>query len=135
MVVCAPRLTRSRREITSLRSALQRIEPLVQERRDERRTAFPYDLRLTPLDRGAVAAASPIVVVGRDLSMVGIGFEHAEPLPYRRARLVAADPRLCGLGLATLEIDVLLRWCRFVEPGRYESGGRILRSTTHDLVA
>lgn len=133
MGLCATRQAPNHQNATALRSALHRIEPLASERRAERRTDFAYQLRLTPLDRGSFATKT-IIVVGRDLSLVGIGFEHPEPLPYRRVRLSAADPQLYQLGLATLELDVLLRWCRFVESGRYESGGRVLRSITRDLI-
>lgn len=133
MAICAPFPIRNRHQAALLRSVLQRIEPQIAERRDDRRAAFTYQMRLTPLDRGQ-AGREVISIVGRDLSVVGIGFEHAEPLPYRKVRLLAADPRLERLGLGQLEIDVTLQWCRFVEPGRYESGGRILRSTLPGII-
>lgn len=133
MAICAPSHVRNRHQATLLRSVLQRIEPQIVERRDDRRAVFTYQMRLTPLDRGH-AGREVITIVGRDLSVVGIGFEHAGPLPYRKARLSAADPRLDRLGLGELEMDVTLQWCRFMEPGRYESGGRILRSTLPGLI-
>ncbi len=102
------------------------------ERRQFRRRTFGYRLLLTPIDESTgepEPRAEPVYVVGRDISRRGIGLEHAEPLPYRRVRLLAADPRLDELGLGVLELDVTLRWCRFVGAARYESGGRVTRST------
>lgn len=97
------------------------------ERRIAQRREFGYRLLLTPIDE---SSGEPSVhVVGRDVSARGVGFEHTESLPYRRVRLSAADPRLEEIGLADLEIDVTLRWCRFVGPDLYESGGRVTRST------
>jgi len=93
-------------------------------RRRSPRRPFPYRFRLQALDRGA-RDSEPILVVGQDLSSRGFGFEHRTPLPYRRVRLTACDPRLGEFGLGDLRIDVILRWCRFLGPGRYVSGGRI----------
>jgi len=102
------------------------------ERRGAERRSFCFRLALTPLDEATgepAAGVEPIYVVSRDVSARGIGLEHAETLPYRRVRLFAADPRLDELGLSGLQIDVTLRWCRFVGPARYESGGRVTRSS------
>ncbi|WP_145108503.1 hypothetical protein [Botrimarina mediterranea] len=101
------------------------------ERRGADRREFSYRLALTPINEATgkpAADAEPTYVVGRDVSARGIGLEHTEALPYRRVRMRAADPRLEEIGLGGLQIDVTLRWCRFVGPGRYESGGRVTRS-------
>ena len=101
------------------------------ERRRERRNPFRYVMRLTALE-GAAPVGEPMYVVGRDLTPFGIGFEHPAPLPQRRVRLTAADAALEDLGLGDLELEVMLRWCRFLEAARYESGGRITH-TSHPL--
>jgi hypothetical protein len=115
-----------------------RSAPCRHERRESGRRSFGYRLLLTPIDESTgepEAEAEPVYVVGRDIGPRGIGLEHAEPLPYRRVRLLAADPRLDELGLGVLELDVTLRWCRFVGASRYESGGRVTRSTAPLAIA
>jgi hypothetical protein len=102
----------------------------VTDRRQETRLDFAFRLLMTPVRKdGTVIERSggELVVWGRDLSERGVGFTHAEPLPHRRVRLCAADPRLAALGLDGLELTVVLKWCRFLGPGRYESGGRFPR--------
>lgn len=115
-------------ETVSLRKALESLDPPGRERRRARRSTFCYRLLLTSLD-DPEAAGVPLCVAGRDFSARGVGFEHPEQLPYRRVRLSAADPVLDELGFADLEIDLLLKWCRFISPGVYESGGRVTRTT------
>ncbi len=127
MSVCEP-VSPSGSVRRSLTAALREYEADHSERRGAARRSFDYRLCLIPLD-GLQSIAEPIYVDGRDLSARGVGFEHAEPLTHRKVRLVAADPRLDELGFADLEIDVVLRWCRFLGTGSYESGGRVARST------
>lgn len=117
-------------DVAPLQVRRELAAPCRHERREFGRRAYGYRLRLTPIDEATgepAAEAEPVYVVGRDITLRGIGLEHAEPLPYRRVRLVAADPRLDELGLGILELDVTLRWCRFVGAARYESGGRVTR--------
>lgn len=119
----------SLRSSTSVLPLLDRLSAASRERRESARREFPYRLLLTPIDKsGSPQSDAPVEVIGRDLSPRGVGFEHSAPLPFRRVRLRAADPDLARIGLGELEIDVVLRWCRFVGPGRYESGGQIDRS-------
>lgn len=113
---------------TSLRSILESLEADGHERRRARRSKFEYRLLLTPLD-GVEPVVDPLYVEGRDLSARGIGFEHVDRLDYRRVRLSAADPVLTDLGFGDLQIDLILKWCRFLSPGVYESGGRVTRTT------
>ena len=115
-----------------LEAALGRRRRRPEERRDEPRDDFGFRFRLTPLDAhgdplGPAPGEDATYVFGRDISAGGVGFDHDGPIPHRRVQLVAADDRLTDLGLDDLRIDVVLRWCRFVAPGRYESGGRIVR--------
>ena len=128
---CSP-LTDSPPDAVWRQAECERLGTCAHERRGAERRAFCYRLQLTPIDDSTgepAAGAKSIDVVSRDISARGIGLEHAEALPYRRVRLRAADPRLEEIGLGGLQIDVTLRWCRFVGPGRYESGGRVTRST------
>ncbi len=113
------------------RPVFDHLDPAPRERRRERRDPFGYVMRLTPLE-GASPVGEPMYVVGRNLTPFGVGFEHPAPLPHRRVRLTAADAALEDLGLGDLEIEVVLRWCRFLEAARYESGGRITQ-TSHPL--
>lgn len=112
----------------TLSSAMQQEHSDLLDRRGGNRRLFDYRLRLTPLE-GDEPIAESVYVYGRDLSARGVGFEHPETLTHRKVRLVAADPKLDDLGFGDLEIDVVLRWCRFLGTGAYESGGRITRTT------
>ena len=128
---CAP-LTDALPDASWQPTECERLGTCVHERRVADRREFCYRLQLTPIDDSTgepAVGAVPAYVIGRDVSARGIGLEHAEALPYRRVRLRAADPRLDEIGWGDLQIDVTLRWCRFVGPGRYESGGRVTRST------
>ena len=105
------------------------------ERRGSERSEFAYKLWLTPI--GAEFAGTELrdgfEVLGSSISATGFGFLHSAPLPFRNVRINSADPRLDELGLGRLQMDLVLKWCRFLRPGQYESGGRIARS--HALVA
>jgi hypothetical protein len=93
------------------------------ERRHDDRFAVPLLFRLTPLGPGREPACQEaILVVGRDVSRRGLSFFHDEPLAYRRAIVTLEHPEL---GAVSAEIDI--HWCRFRQPGRYESGGRLVR--------
>lgn len=110
------------------RLSLATAYPIGVERREGERTDFSYHFRVV-LSGGEKneQGGNEAIVTGKDLTERGIGFRHEFPLPYRRVRLVAADERLTQMGLADLEFEVILRWCRFLGPGRCESGGRIVR--------
>lgn len=122
MSVCIPAAPPTR----DLEATVRLLRGHGEDRRADGRSGFDYRLRLTPLD-GEVAQ-SPIVVVGRDISGGGVGFGHSDPLPFRRVLLEAYDARLSELGLGDLALRVVLRWCRFISTGHYESGGRIARA-------
>lgn len=97
----------------------------VSERRRGLRLDFDYRLRLEPLGVGGDAPHEGVIVRGKNLSDSGVGFVHDQPLPFRRVLLTAADPTLDALGLVNFQLQVVLRWCRFLGPGQYESGGRL----------
>lgn len=94
------------------------------ERRRETRYPFPYLIRLTPVGAdGATPSGESIAVVGKHLSVKGLGFYHPKPLSYRRviATIDMGKDR-------TLDFLVDLNWCRFTKHGWYESGGRFLQA-------
>jgi hypothetical protein len=97
--------------------------PWGQERRREPRTAYPYLIRLTPVDRDGITPLSEdVVVVGKHLSPHGIDFYHHEPLPHRR---VIAWLEIAGQPPRGVLVELL--WCRFNKQGWYDNGGRLLR--------
>jgi len=99
------------------------IYPLDQERRDGARFPYPRLIRLSPLPAdGKVASRAPVTVVGKHLSEDGLGFFHHAPLPDRQ---MLAQLDLPGGGTGTFQI--VLRWCRFIRDGWYESGAKLVR--------
>ena len=99
------------------------IYPLEQERRDGARFPYPRLIRLSPLATdGKVASRAPVTVVGKHLSEDGLGFFHNAPLPDRQ---MLAQLDLPGGGTGTFQI--VLRWCRFIRDGWYESGAKLVR--------
>jgi len=112
-----------------IESLLSRLNPdvLVERRRDER-VAIPILFQLTPLDADRQPIESETsVVVGKNISRRGISFFHDRQIPYRWA-LVTLN--FAGLVNFTAEVDV--SWCRFAQPGWYESGGRLVRLVACD---
>jgi hypothetical protein len=120
---CARPQTVEDRIETQLQSVLAacRTESPRADRRRDRRYPFPRLLELTPVaDDGCTPLADPVTVVGKDLSIQGIGFYHPQPLPYRRAIVALEDD--AGRRASVL---VTLSWCCFRRSGWYESGGRM----------
>ncbi len=93
------------------------------DRRSVERYAMPLPLVLTPLDpHGQLIEQETQVVVGRNLSRLGIGFTHAELLRCRCAVLQIEDALL-----GRLRVEVEIAWRRFTVGGRYEYGARVRR--------
>jgi len=115
---------------SQIESLLARLRPsLSVDRRHDGRIAIPALFRLTPFDaEHQLTASQATIVVGKNISRRGMSFYHEWPMPHRRALIELAHP---GLGEFAAEIDV--SWCRFTRPGWYESGGRLVRSLTHDV--
>ena len=93
------------------------------DRRSEPRYPYPNLVHLSPLPgESSAQQSSDIVVVGKHLSVRGLGFFHREPLAHRLmiASLDAGSDRWLGL-----LIDIF--WCRFTRHGWYESGGKFLQ--------
>jgi hypothetical protein len=99
------------------------------ERRRETRYPFPYLVHLAPTgDDGVTPCGDGLVVVGKHISQLGLGFYHPKPLPYRR--VIASLESGAGRWYAFL---VDLSWCRFTRQGWYESGGRFLQTALSPL--
>ena len=92
------------------------------DRRKHQRVAFPYLLRMTPIDASGETNGDEVVVVGKELTEKGLGVYHEHPFPYRRATVTLNHPQA---GYFVAEVDI--SWCRFTETGWYESGGRIVQ--------
>lgn len=96
----------------------------VDERRNRDRFPIPYTFRLTPLDQdGRMLTEETTTVVGKDLSLSGIGFSHDHPLSYRRAIISLNHPMI---GRFAVEAEVV--WTRPTPLGLYESGCRLVRT-------
>lgn len=101
------------------------------ERRQDQRHPFPHPVRLTPLGTdGKPLVDETVVVIGRNLSLLGFDFYHVQPLPYRR--VIASFDLPNGQCLGFL-LD--LSWCRFGKHGFYDGGGRFLKVTASPLPA
>src|SRR5438270_822148 len=78
------------------------------ERRNRNRVPIPYTFRLIPLDReGNPLADETTTIVGRDLSLTGIGFSHDHALPYKRALISLDHPKV---GRFAVEAEIV--WTR-----------------------
>ena len=94
------------------------------DRRSRGRFSIPYTFRLVPLDQdGNMLTDEMTTVVGKDLSLSGIGFSHEHPLPHRRAIISLDHPKV---GRFAVEAEVV--WTRATPIGLYESGCRLVRT-------
>ena len=100
------------------------------ERRTRDRFPIPYTFRLVPLDPdGNLLTDEITTVVGKDLSLSGIGFSHDHPLPYRRAVISLDHPKV---GRFAVEAEIV--WTRPTPIGLYESGCRLLRTVSGHIL-
>jgi hypothetical protein len=94
------------------------------ERRSRDRFPIPYTFRLTPIDDdGQLLLDEATTIVGKDLSLSGIGFSHDQPLPYKRA-IISLDHPLVG----RFAVEAEIVWTRPTPIGLYESGCRLVRT-------
>jgi hypothetical protein len=94
------------------------------ERRNRDRFPIPYTFRLTPIDRdGNVLPHETTTVVGKDLSVTGIGFSHDHELSFDRAIITLNHPKV---GNFAVEAEIV--WTRPTPIGLFESGCRLLRT-------
>jgi hypothetical protein len=98
--------------------------PTRRERRNRDRFQIPYTFRLTPIDcEGNVLPDDTTTVVGKDLSMRGIGFSHDHELWFDRA-IISLSHRKVG----NFVVEVEIIWTRSTPIGLYESGCRLIRT-------
>ena len=92
------------------------------ERRRGHRRSLEMTIQLHPLDEQTEQPCGPAIPVQtRDISAAGFSFLHAEPLAFRKvlAEFTRPDGQVSRL-------VTRLTWCRYRQPGQYESGGRFL---------
>ena len=99
------------------------------ERRSVQRFPYPQLLYLTPIGDDNLPCGDSVAVIGKHLSERGLGFFHAQPLPYRR---MIASLELPECGWAGFIIDIT--WCRFNQYGWYDSGGRFLQTVPSPII-
>jgi hypothetical protein len=100
------------------------------ERRNRDRFPIPYTFRLTPVDHdGNPLLDETTTVVGKDLSLTGIGFSHDHPLLYRRAVISLDHPKV---GRFAVEAEIV--WTRQTPIGLYESGCRLVRTANGHIL-
>jgi hypothetical protein len=101
-----------------------RTSPTHDERRIRDRFPIPYTFRLTPIDNdGNFLFDETTTVVGKDLSMTGIGFSHDHELTFSRALISLNHPKV---GNFAVEAEIV--WTRATPIGLYESGCRLIRT-------
>jgi hypothetical protein len=94
------------------------------ERRIRDRFPIPYTFRLTPIDDfGRLLSDDVTTVVGKDISLTGIGFSHDHPLKHRRAIVSLDHPKV---GRFAVEAEIV--WTRPTPLGLFETGCRLLRT-------
>ena len=99
-------------------------EAMSDERRSRDRFPIPYTFRMTPLDDdGQLLHDETTTIVGKDLSLSGIGFSHDQPLSYKRA-IISLDHPLVG----RFAVEAEIVWTRPTPIGLYESGCRLVRT-------
>jgi hypothetical protein len=104
---------------------------LEDNRRIRDRVPIPYTFRLIPLDRdGSLLPDEATTIVGRDLSLTGIGFSHDHAIPYKRAIISLDHPKV---GRFAVEAEIV--WTRPTPIGLFESGCRLLRTVSGHMVA
>ncbi len=107
----------------------------ITERRRETRYPFPSLVHLTPVGGdGATPDGDTIVVIGKHLSVRGLGFYHPMPLADRRM-IVSLETGTCSQDGISQWVGLLidLSWCRFNGEGWYESGGCFLQTVLSPL--
>jgi hypothetical protein len=111
-------------QLKGLADEAQLNAPSPDERRSRNRVPIPYTFRLIPLDaQGNLLTDEVTTVVGKDLSLTGIGFSHDHAIPYTRAIISLDHPKV---GRFAVEAEIV--WTRPTPLGLFESGCRLLRT-------
>jgi PilZ domain len=111
-------------QLQGLADEAQLNAPSPDERRSRNRVPIPYTFRLIPIDpNGNLLTDEITTVVGKDLSLTGIGFSHDHAIPYTRAVISLDHPKV---GRFAVEAEIV--WTRPTPLGLFESGCRLLRT-------
>lgn len=98
--------------------------PSHDERRARDRFPIPYTFRLIPIDNdGNLLVDDVTTIVGKDLSLTGIGFSHDHELMYARAIISLDHPKV---GRFAVEAEIV--WTRQTPIGLFETGCRLVRT-------
>lgn len=98
--------------------------PTYDERRTRDRFPIPYTFRLIPIDNnGTLLVDDATTIVGKDLSLTGIGFSHDVELKYGRAIISLDHPKV---GRFAVEAEIV--WTRQTPIGLFETGCRLVRT-------
>ena len=93
------------------------------ERRAHVRRPYSKLITLRPVNKSALESlGDPVSVISKEISAGGIGFFHQKVIPFR---FVLMPVELDGSSTWLL---TRLRWCRFLQPGWYESGGQFVKT-------
>jgi hypothetical protein len=104
--------------------------PTIDERRSRDRFPIPYTFRLIPIDNyGNLLVDDITTIVGKDLSLTGIGFSHDHELRYNRAIISLDHPKV---GRFAVEAEIV--WTRQTPIGLYETGCRLVRTVDGHIV-
>jgi hypothetical protein len=94
------------------------------ERRSRIRVPIPYTFRLTPLTSdGRLLTDETTTIVGKDLSLTGIGFSHDREI---RSKMVVISLDHPKVGRFAVEAEIV--WTRPTPIGLFESGCRLIRT-------
>lgn len=97
------------------------------ERRADLRYAFPVAIKITPVDPVTLTQVGEATfVVGKQISVSGLGFFHREAIPHR-CFLISVDESATGQLGADAQLLMRTKWCRFVGRDLYESGGQFIK--------
>jgi hypothetical protein len=99
-------------------------KPTQDERRLRARYPIPFTFRLTPLaEDGTLLSDDTTTVVGKDISLSGVGFSHDHAIACRRAIVSLNHPMV---GRFVVEVEII--WTRPTPIGLFESGCRMIRT-------
>jgi hypothetical protein len=94
------------------------------ERRTSPRGRMETPIQIVPLDDLGNPLQNRVVqALSTTLSRSGISFRHRQRFAFRSAIVEFHDRRL-----GHFRVEISVGWTRLVEPGCYESGGRLVRT-------
>ncbi len=93
------------------------------DRRREQRYSFPVLISIQPTNpKTLLALGDSLLVVGKHISVSGLGFFHHRPLTHSHYIISVVHDISSETGLLWKA-----RWCRFLGDQWYESGGQFVK--------